>query len=58
MKKNAGFTIGEMVIVIAIIAVLAALITPLAVNQITQARYKTCREELSLLKKTIVGDKR
>lgn len=45
-----------MVIVIAVIAILAALITPLAVNQIMQARYDACREELDLIKKAIVGD--
>lgn len=56
MKKTNGFTIGEMVIVIAIIAVLAALITPLAVNQISQARYNACKDELILIKKSLVGD--
>jgi prepilin-type N-terminal cleavage/methylation domain-containing protein len=51
-----GFTMGEMVIVIAVIAILAALITPLAVNQVTQARYDACREELLIIKQAIVGD--
>ncbi|MCP5108394.1 MAG: prepilin-type N-terminal cleavage/methylation domain-containing protein [bacterium] len=51
-----GFTMGEMVIVIAIIAILAALIAPLAVSQITQARYDTCREELEIIKQAIAGD--
>lgn len=53
---SGGFTMGEMVIVIAIIAILAALITPLAVDQILQGRYDACREELDVIKKAIVGD--
>jgi prepilin-type N-terminal cleavage/methylation domain-containing protein len=52
----AGFTMGEMVIVLAVIAILAALITPLAVNQITQSRYDAAREELLVIKQAIVGD--
>lgn len=53
---SAGFTMGEMVIVLAVIAILAALITPLAVNQVTQARYDAAREELLIIKQAIVGD--
>lgn len=56
VRARAGFTIGEMVIVIAIIAILAALITPLAVNTITQGRYDACIKELQNIKKAIVGD--
>ncbi len=51
-----GFTMGEMVIVLAVIAILAAMIAPLAVNQITQARYDACREELQIIKQGIAGD--
>lgn len=54
--NDAGFTMGEMVIVIAIIAILAALLAPLAVNRITQARYDACQEELKLIKEAIIGD--
>lgn len=46
----------EMVIVLAVIAILAAMIAPLAINQITQARYDACREELQIIKQAIVGD--
>ncbi len=53
-----GFTLAEMVIVIAVVAILAALITPLAVNQITQKRFDACREELGNLKIAICGDPR
>ncbi len=51
-----GFTMIEIIIVLAVISILAALIVPLALNQITQKRYTTCREELQLLKQAIVGD--
>jgi len=51
-----GFTLIEMVIVIGIVAILAALITPLAVNQIAQKRFDACREELVLVRQAIVGD--
>ena len=37
--NNRGFSMIELVIVIAVIAILSALIAPLAVNQIEQARY-------------------
>ena len=55
-RRDAGFTMGEMVIVIAIIAILAALLAPLAVNRITQARYDSCRDELKLIKQAAIGD--
>jgi len=55
-SKQAGFTLGEVVIVIAVIAILAAMITPMAVNQIVQKRYDFCREELKNLKIAIVGN--
>ncbi len=54
--RCAGFTLIEVVIVIAVIAILAALITPLAVNQITARRFDACREELQTLKKALAGD--
>ncbi len=50
-----GFTVLEMIIVIAVIAILAAMITPLAVNQINQKRLDACRQELVEIKKAIVG---
>jgi len=55
-EQRAGFTVGEMVIVIAVIAILAALIAPVAVNVITQNRINACIEELEIIKKSIVGD--
>lgn len=58
VPSSAGFTLGEVVIVIAVVAILAALITPLAVNQITQKRFDSCREELGNLKIAICGDPR
>ncbi len=56
LRDSKGFTMGEMVIVIAIIAILAALIAPLAIKQIDQKRFDACREELEVIKKAIVGD--
>jgi len=55
-RHIAGFTMGEMVIVIAIIAILAALIAPLAVNIISQKRVDACRQELKNIKIAIAGD--
>jgi len=54
--KRKGFSMLEMIIVIAIIAILASLITPLAVNYITQKRYDVCNDELKILKQAIIGD--
>ncbi|MCP4219055.1 MAG: prepilin-type N-terminal cleavage/methylation domain-containing protein [bacterium] len=51
-----GFTLIEMIITVAIIAILAGMITPLAVNYITTKQYDACREELEIIKKAIVGD--
>lgn len=46
----------EVVIVIAVIAILAGLIAPLAVNTIKQSRLNACWEEIQIIKKAIVGD--
>lgn len=54
--ETPGFTIAEVVIVIAILAVMAALFTPLAVNMVEQKRFDVCQEELVNFKKAIVGD--
>jgi prepilin-type N-terminal cleavage/methylation domain-containing protein len=51
-----GFTMLEVVIVIAVIAILAGLIAPLAVNTIKQSRVNACWEEIQIIKKVIVGD--
>lgn len=55
-NKIKGFSMLEMIIVIAIIAILASLITPLAVNYITQKRYDACNDELKIIKEAIIGD--
>ncbi len=54
-RRN-GFTMMEMVIVLGIVAILAALITPLAVNQVAQKRFDACREELGSIRQALVGD--
>lgn len=51
-----GFTLLEVIIIIAVIAILAGLIAPLAVNRIDQQRFDSCRRELQNLKMAIVGD--
>lgn len=56
--RRRGFTMLELIIVIAVVSILAAIVTPLAVEQITQKRYEACREELVLLRKALVGDTR
>lgn len=55
-QKENGFSMMEMIIVIGIIAILATLITPLAVNYISQKRYEVCNEELKIIKQAIIGD--
>ncbi len=55
-RKENGFSMMEMIIVIGIIAILATLITPLAVNYISQKRYEVCNEELKIIKQAIIGD--
>ncbi|MCP5048517.1 MAG: hypothetical protein GY940_15210 [bacterium] len=55
-RGAAGFTVAEMVIVLAVVAILAGLITPLAVNVITQNRINACIKELTVIKQAIVGD--
>ncbi len=55
-NKVKGFSMLEMIIVIGIIAILATLITPLAVNYVSQKRYNVCNEELIIIKQAIVGN--
>ncbi len=51
-----GFTLVEVVIVIAIIAILAGIIAPVVYRQTTQSRYKRAEDELEKIYKAIVGD--
>jgi prepilin-type N-terminal cleavage/methylation domain-containing protein len=59
MKRNkfqTGFTMLEVVIVIAVVAILAGMIAPLAVNTIKQSRVNACWEEVQIIKNALVGD--
>ncbi len=56
LRTEKGFTIIEIVIALAIIAILASMVAPLAVNHIQSKRFDACREELEIIKKAIVGD--
>ncbi|MEW6456997.1 MAG: prepilin-type N-terminal cleavage/methylation domain-containing protein [Acidobacteriota bacterium] len=55
-KNQKGLTLIEMIIVIAIIALLAGLFTPLIFRNIDQKRFDTTREKMKMIKQAIVGD--
>jgi general secretion pathway protein G len=47
--SQAGFTLLELVIVMAIIALMAAVISPMLFNRLKEARVSTTRQQISLL---------
>ncbi len=50
---NAGFTLMEMVIVLAIIGVLAAIIAPSVISALTRAREAALMQDLKIMRKLI-----
>lgn len=56
MIRRDGFSLIEVVIVIAVIAILASMAVPYAANVINQSREETTRKEMEELSRTIAGD--
>jgi len=55
MKKKNGFTLIEIIVVLAIISVLAAVITPIAVRQIDESRLTAARADTKSLATGIIN---
>ncbi len=59
-RGSAGFTLMEMVIVLAIIGILASIVAPLVITSLTRAREATLQQDLRTMRKLIddyYGDK-
>lgn len=56
MTSNRGFTLIEIVVVVAILAVMAGAITPMVVRVIDNKREKETIEALKAFKRAIIGD--
>ena len=54
-SRAPGFTLIEMTVILAVIAILAAAITPMVLQQLVDARNETTRREAKLLHEAIVG---
>ncbi len=55
-RRHAGFTLLEIIIVIAIVGILAAGITPLALQSFEVDRERTTLDEMKEIQKAILGD--
>jgi prepilin-type N-terminal cleavage/methylation domain-containing protein len=58
VDRRKGFTLVELIVVLAVIAVLAAIAVPLAFRIFQVTAEDTTREEMDNLKKAIIGDPR
>lgn len=59
-RGSPGFTLMEMIIVLAIIGILAAIVAPLVITALTRAREATLQQDLKIMRKLIddyYGDK-
>jgi general secretion pathway protein G len=57
---NGGFTLMEMVVVLAIVGVLAAIVSPVVISTLTRAREAALQQDLKIMRKLIddyYGDK-
>jgi general secretion pathway protein G len=52
-RTRRGFTLIELVVVLALVSILAAIVAPMVGSSITRARESALRENLYLLRKTI-----
>jgi general secretion pathway protein G len=55
-EGGAGFTLLELVVVIAVVGILAAALTPAVIQQVVDARIEETREELAALHAGMVGN--
>lgn len=51
--KNKGFTLIELMVILLIISVLAAIVTPMVSNSITKAHESALREDLFVMRKLL-----
>ena len=55
MRRPAGFTLIEVAVVLAVVAILAAAITPMVLRQLVDAKVEATRQEARLLHEAILG---
>ena len=54
-SRNAGFTLIEITVIVAVLAILATAITPMILQQIVDAKMETTRREAKALTEAILG---
>jgi type II secretory pathway pseudopilin PulG len=55
MRRRAGFTLVEMAVILAVVAILAAAITPMVLKQLVDAKVETTRQDAKLLHEAMLG---